>query len=99
MPHVDRSNGWESVARDFVEYARRSTIGASTIRAWSSSLPRGTAILDLGCGPGTPRSEVLADEGFVLYGVEASPTMAAAYQERFPAAQVTCEAVEDSALF
>ena len=99
MARVDRSNGWESIARDFIEYARRSTIGASTIREWSNGLPRGIAILDVGCGPGAPRSEVLADEGFMLYGIEASPTIAAAYQKRFPAAKIACEAVEDSAFF
>lgn len=95
----DRSNGWEAIARNFIAEARRSTVGVSTVGAWSGSLPNGIAILDLGCGPGTPRSEVLAQQGFELYGVEASPTMAAAYQEHFPAAHVVCEAVEDSAFF
>src|SRR5687768_4042172 len=99
MTHADRSNGWDAIARDFIPDARRSTIGASTIKEWSAALPKGTAVLDLGCGPGSPRSEVLHDAGFELYGVDASPALAAAYQERFPDARVACEAVEESTFF
>ena len=95
----ERSNGWEAVAADFLKYVRHSTMGVETIRAWSASLPAGTAVLDLACGPGTPRSEVLSSAGFDLYGVDASPTLAAAYQSHFPAAHVACEAVEDSTFF
>src|SRR5688572_21590433 len=99
MPYADRSNGWDAIAHEFIKHARESTVGVSAIRAWSSSLPRGTAILDLGCGPGTPRSDVLSQQGLELHGVDASPTMAAAYGDRFPDAHVVCEAVEESDFF
>ncbi|HTG35199.1 MAG TPA: class I SAM-dependent methyltransferase [Thermoanaerobaculia bacterium] len=56
-------------------------------------------VLDLGCGHGVPISQVLIQEGFVVYGVDASPAMVAAFHERFPQAHVACEAVEDSGLF
>ncbi len=35
----------------------------------------------------------------MVYGVDASPAMVAAFHERFPRAHVACEAVEDSGLF
>ena len=35
----------------------------------------------------------------MVYGVDASPTMVAAFHVRFPQAHVACEAVEDSAFF
>ena len=35
----------------------------------------------------------------MVYGVDASPAMVAAFHERFPQAHVACEAVEDSGLF
>jgi SAM-dependent methyltransferase len=63
------------------------------------SLPEGGAILDLGCGPGGPRSEVLIIKGFAIYGVEASPTLADAFRRRFPCAEVVCERVEESRFF
>lgn len=91
----DRSNGWEAVARDVVE----SSVGVATIQTWTRSLPAGSAVLDLGCGPGGPRSELLIRAGFAVHAVDAAPTMARAYQRRFPGAHVLCEAVEDSAFF
>jgi SAM-dependent methyltransferase len=38
-------------------------------------------------------------DGFVIYGVEASPSLTAAFRQRFPRAYVACEAVEDSRFF
>lgn len=94
-PDADRSNGWEAVAETFVE----SSVGVAMIQAWTRGLPTGAAVLDLGCGPGGLRSEVLVRAGFAVHAVDAAPTLAALYQRRFPNAHVTCEAVEDSAFF
>jgi SAM-dependent methyltransferase len=94
----DKSNGYEEVAEDFMR-RRNSTIGPAAVRAWSKTLPRGAPVLDLGCGHGVPVSEVLINDGFALYGVDASPTMIAAFQERFPNAYAECSSVEDSEFF
>jgi len=96
---IDPSNGWEAVAAAFIEHAVQSTIGVTTISAWARSLPPGAAVLDVGCGPGGPRSSALFDAGLRVYGVDASPTLAAAYQRRFPDARVACEPAETSSLF
>lgn len=61
-------------------------------------LPAACSLLDLGCGPGGPRSEPLHARG-VVFAVDASVSLARAYQERFPSAQVACEAAEESELF
>jgi cyclopropane fatty-acyl-phospholipid synthase-like methyltransferase len=95
----DPSNGWEAVAAAFIEHAAQSSIGVATIRSWAQSLPRGATVLDFGCGPGGPRSGALFDAGLRVYGVDASPTLAAAYQRRFPDALVACEPAETSRLF
>jgi 2-polyprenyl-3-methyl-5-hydroxy-6-metoxy-1,4-benzoquinol methylase len=55
--------------------------------------------LDLGCGPGVPISETLIEGGFDVYGIDASVTMVAAFQSRFPTNVVQCAAVEDSDFF
>lgn len=96
MP-ADRSNGWEAVARRFV--AERSSIGAATVRAWCRMLPAGASVLDLGCGCGVPIAEALIAEGCGVSGVDASPSMVAAFRRRFPQVPVACEPVEDSSCF
>jgi SAM-dependent methyltransferase len=92
----DRSNGWNATP---IAELRNSQVGIDTIQAWANTLPAGTSILDLGCGPGTPRSKVLIDAGFEVYAVDAAPIMAAAYQDYFPAARVVCEPAEESNYF
>ena len=56
-------------------------------------------MLDLGCGHGVPLAMALIDDGFSVYGIDASPTLTAAFRSRFPHAHVACEAVEDSGFF
>ena len=77
----------------------KSTIGVATVRTWARSLPEGASILDLGCGHGVPISMALMDDGFVIYGVDASPSLAAAFGRRFPQAHIACETVQDSRFF
>lgn len=95
----DPSNGWEAIAETFIREREWSTVGVAAIEAWSRSLPRGGAILDLGCGPGTPHSKVLVDNGFTVYGIDASPRLLEAYRLRFADAHVACERVEESPFF
>ena len=66
---------------------------------WSQMLPTGASVLDLGCGTGVPISQVLIERGFKLYGVDASPTIVAAFRARFPGTPVECAAVEQSDFF
>jgi 2-polyprenyl-3-methyl-5-hydroxy-6-metoxy-1,4-benzoquinol methylase len=96
-PQVDPSNGWEAVAAELI--AKRAPFGAATVRSWSRALPAGASVLDLGCGSGVPVSQALIDDGFAVSGIDASPSLVAAFQRRFPAAQVACEAVETSDFF
>ncbi len=93
----DRSRGWDDVAAEFI--AVRSRIGVVTVRTWARSLPPGGAVLDLGCGSGVPISEALMTDGFVVYGVDASPSLVAAFRHRFPHAPVACESAEESEFF
>lgn len=96
---TDPSNGYETVSRDFMSIRSRSNIGLATVRDWAKSLPIGGSVLDMGCGHGVPISEALIDEGFAVYGIDASPSMIAAFRTRFPNIPVECSAIEDSQLF
>ncbi len=62
-------------------------------------LPPSTAILDLGCGSGMPIARALVDEGFSVWGIDASPSLLAAYRAHFPEMPALCEPVQGSELF
>lgn len=94
----DESNGYEDVAEDFMA-ARNPPVGPSTVREWSRGLAPGSSILELGCGHGVPISQVLVEEGFDVYGVDASATLIEAFRRQFPEAHAECSAVEESEFF
>jgi len=101
---VDSANGYEGIAEIFI--ARRGqrptvgdAIGAATIRAWAESLPVGATVLDLGSGPGEPSTRVLREAGLAPFAIDASPTMVAAFRERFPDVPIECNTVEVSGFF
>ena len=80
---MDRSNGYEGIASEFL--ARRGSgrstgIGVNQVRKWARKLPPGVAVLDLGCGPGFPITEVLVAEGLSTFGVDAAASFVKALQ-------------------
>lgn len=95
----DPTNGYEAIARDFIAYRRKSAIGAEPVRLWAHALVPGATILDLGCGNGIPITEALVKDGYILYGIDASPTLIASYREHFPDLTVACEPVEITDFF
>src|SRR5262252_3889897 len=95
---IDRSNGYENIAAEFVS-TRSTTIGVKRVRDWAKALPRGAAVVDLGCGPGFPITEVLVAEGFNVFGVDAAPSFVQAFRRNLPNTPITCEAVQDSEFF
>jgi len=99
---IDRSNGYEGVAAEFLAgrgSPRSSGIGARAVREWARTMQRGAAVIDLGCGSGLPITTVLISEGLDVYAVDASPSMVEAFRQNFPKTPVACEAVEDSTFF
>jgi len=94
----DKSNGYEAAAERFM-CARIPRKGAVTVRRWRQILSRRCSVLDLGCGHGVPVSQTLIEQGFTIYGVDASRKLVAAFRNRFPDASAECSAVEDSEFF
>ena len=95
---TDGSNGYDSIAEAFIR-ARRHYIGPTVVRRWANGLRAGTSILDLGCGSGVPISEALLQDGFTIYGVDASATLIAKFRERFPGVPLECSPAEESLFF
>jgi SAM-dependent methyltransferase len=99
MASRDKSNGYEKIASVFIAGRNSSDVGASVVAEWSQTLPRDAKVLDLGCGTGVPISQALIERGFRVHGVDASPTMIAAFRARYPGVPLECSAVEDSDFF
>lgn len=96
------ANGYERIAAEFLAgrgSAASGAIGVRQVQAWARSLPPHATVLDLGCGSGFPITRVLVDEGLTVYGVDASPTLVAAFRTHLPGVAVACESVEESAFF
>jgi len=62
-------------------------------------LPRGSSVIDLGCGPGFPITVVLVEEGLQVFGVDAAPSLVAAFRHNLPEIPILCESVLESSLF
>lgn len=96
--NIDRSEGWDSIAEQFM--AARSGIGATLVRTWArDNLPPSSSIVDVGCGSGVPIAQALIEDGFTVFGIDASPHLIAAFRRRFPDMQTSCEAAQDSGFF
>ena len=100
----DGSNGYEAVATLYI--AGRGTrsrvadsIGAAVVKAWASGFRPGATVLDLGSGPGEPSTRILQESGLASYALDASPTMVAAFRERFPSVPIEQNTVEASTFF
>jgi SAM-dependent methyltransferase len=100
---MDRSNGYEGVAEEFLARrgSSRSTtgVGVNEVRRWVQTLPPGAAVIELGCGPGIPITEVLVAEGLDVFGVDAAPSFVEAFRRNLPNTPVVCEPVQDSRFF
>lgn len=99
---TDPSNGYERIAPQFL--ARRGSgrstgIGVTHVRNWAQSLPPEAAVLDLGCGPGFPITEVLVAQRLNVFAIDAAPSFVQAFQRNLPNTPIACEAVQDSKFF
>jgi len=98
---IDKSNGYEGIAKLFIKGRGRAVhgIGVSSVRSWVQTFPKNSTFLDLGCGTGIPVSMILDQAGMHVCGIDASPSMVEAYQQNFPKNEVRCEAAEESSFF
>lgn len=80
--------------------AARSNVGTELVRAWARrELPAGATIVDVACGSGVPLAQALVEDGFVVAGLDASPTLLAEFRRRFPSMPSACEPAQTSAFF
>lgn len=104
LSSMDRFSGYEAVSQEFL--ARRGSgssrsiaIGVKEVRNWARTLPHGSSVIDLGCGPGFPITAVLVEEGLPVLGVDAAPSFVAAFEHNLPGTPIICEAIQESRFF
>ncbi|HEX2136560.1 MAG TPA: class I SAM-dependent methyltransferase [Microvirga sp.] len=62
----------------------RALFERSWLDRFAALVPRGGAVLDLGCGAGEPIARFLVEAGYRVTGVDAAPAMIALCRTRFP---------------
>lgn len=75
---------YERHAHAFDRDRGRSFVERPWIERFVMPLPRGGAILDLGCGGGEPIGRYLVDHGFAVTGIDSSAAMIGLARTRFP---------------
>jgi len=74
---------YEKHAHAFDAARRAGFVERPWLERFMLGLPRGGAILDLGCGGGEPVARHLVDAGFQVTGVDLAPTMIHLVKTRF----------------
>ncbi|SDF89541.1 class I SAM-dependent methyltransferase [Terriglobus roseus] len=101
---MDHSNGYEAISAEWLrgrgsDAGRARAIGVDEVRRWARTLPAGSSVIDIGCGPGFPLTAVLVEEGLRVYGLDAAPSFVAAFQRNLPGVPITCASVLESDCF
>jgi cyclopropane fatty-acyl-phospholipid synthase-like methyltransferase len=95
----DAASAYERHAREFLSHRDSSSIGIDVVRRWAQSLEAGTDVLEIGCGGGLPVTRALLEADLEVRAIDASPTLVAEFQKRFPATPVQCQRIQDSDYF
>jgi cyclopropane fatty-acyl-phospholipid synthase-like methyltransferase len=96
---MDSVEAYEVHAQEFLRRRDESLIGSRVVGEWSRTLPAGASVIELACGGGEPITRVLSESGLLLWAIDSSPTLMAAFRSRFPAIPARCERVQDSDFF
>ncbi len=75
---------YERHARDWDRDRGRNLFERAWLDRFIALLPRGACLLDLGCGSAEPIDRHLIERGFLLTGVDSSPTLISLCRARFP---------------
>lgn len=87
MSEAERVIGlYERHARAFDGIRSKHLFEKPWLDRFAANLPRGAAVLDIGCGSGEPIAAALLARGFAVTGVDSSKTLIGLCRERFPSA-------------
>jgi 2-polyprenyl-3-methyl-5-hydroxy-6-metoxy-1,4-benzoquinol methylase len=90
---------YEKYALEFLRRRDNSLVGVRTADRWARSLKPNSNVLEIGCGGGIPVTQTLVDAGLNLWAIDSSPTLVAAFRDRYPDIPVKCVSVLESDFF
>ncbi len=96
---VDAADAYEQHAVEFLRTRDRSTIGTDIVEQWARSLHPNNKVIELACGGGYPVTGALVAADLRVWAIDASPTLIAAFETRFPGVPVQCSPVSESDFF
>ena len=101
---MDLSNGYESISAEWLarrgnSKTRSNAIGVKEVRKWAKTLPRGSSVIDLGCGPRLSPHSSAGRRRTSVFAVDAAPSFVAAFQHNLPGTPIVCESVLKSRFF
>lgn len=101
---MDDSHGYEAISARWLagrgnQASRETAIGAGEVRRWAQTLPAGSSIIDVGCGPGIPLTALLVEEGLRVYGLDASTSFVAVFLQNVPGVPIACASALRSDFF
>lgn len=100
MPHASHAiiDLYDRNARLWDESRGRALMERAWLDRFAAMLPKGAAILDIGCGAGDPIARHLLDRGFLVTGLDSSPALIAIARERLPTGEWIVGDMRDLAL-
>ena len=96
---TDSISAYEKNAQNFLRSRDRSKVGIQVTNQWARSLKSNAEVIEIACGGGIPVTQTLVDAGVKLWAIDSSPTLVAAFKERFPDIPAHCAAVLESDYF
>jgi SAM-dependent methyltransferase len=76
---------YERHAHDWVsDRGRQLGAEGAWLARFTALVPHGARILDIGCGAGEPIARNLLEQGYLVDGVDSSPTLISLCRDRFP---------------
>ena len=85
-PLIINRRAWDNIGEGVVSPYYENPRYRTAFNAFCSSFAQGSAILDLGCGPGVPCTRELVRRGFRVTGVDFSTSMIEAAKTNVPTA-------------
>jgi SAM-dependent methyltransferase len=79
---------------DWYVKERKGPTGIPEVTELAESLPAGARVLDVGCGPGTPLTQILLEHGLDVLGVDSSPRLLAVFRANFPHVRTICSTIQ-----
>lgn len=96
---MEAYEAYEAHAQEFLSAREKSLVGRSVAAQWAASLEPRSEVLEIACGGGFPVTQALIEAGHCVWAMDASPSLVAVFQSRFPNIPVQCSTAQTCDFF